>query len=80
VPAARRASNGIAPGASPNEMTWRTQDRSAAASATAASGRAVISIRAPQSASWPAMSATVRPPASGDGTPPAARMACEAST
>ena len=65
----------VAPAASPKEMTWRTQDRSAAAWAAAASGGPVSIIRAPQSASWPAISATVSPAPIGDGIPPAARMA-----
>ena len=39
----------------------------------------MISIRAPQSASWPAISGTVRPGATGDGTAPAARIAWQAS-
>ena len=72
-------SNEVAPGASPKEITWRTHDRSAAASAVAASGGAVSSMRAPQSASCPAISGTLSPAAMGEGTPPAARIACVAT-
>ena len=62
------------------KITCLTQERSAAASAAAASGGAVSSIRAPQSASWLAISGTVSAEATGVGTPPAARMACPANT
>ncbi len=70
--------NGVAPGASPKEITCRTQDRSAAASAAAANGGEVISIRAPQSASWPAISGMLSCAATGVGTPPAPRIAWQA--
>ena len=70
----------MVPGTSSNEMTWRTQAASAAASAVPDSGSAVISSRAAQSVSWLAISAGVAVLRSGDGTPPAARMACTAST
>ena len=72
--------NEVVPGTSSNEMTWRTQESSAAASAVPATGSAVIISRAPQSVSWLAISAAVPAQHSGDGTPPAARMECTAST
>src|SRR5215469_3652693 len=71
---------GVAAGASPNEMTWRTQDWSAAAIPAAASGGAVSSIREPQSASCPAASAIDSCVLTGHGTPPAALIAWQAST
>src|SRR5258708_734111 len=80
VPILSRAQNWIAWGVSPNEITCRTQERSAASSAAASSGGAVSSIRARQSASCPAISGTASPAATGEGTPPAARIACAAST
>ena len=62
----------MAPGASPKEITCRTQDRSAAASAAAAFGGEVISIRAPQSASWPAISGIAQLRGHRRGHPPGA--------
>ncbi len=66
---------GVAAGASPNEMTCRTHDRSAAARPADASGCAVSSIRAPQSASCPAVSAIDSWALTGQGMPPAALIA-----
>ncbi len=68
------------PGASSNEMTCRTHEPSAALSAAGTSGSAVTSSRAPQSVSCLAIMAIVLAVPIGDGTPPAARIACTAST
>ena len=61
-------------------MTCRTHEPSAAFNAVGTSGPAVTSSRAPQSLSCPATAATVLAALIGDGTPPAALIACAAST
>ena len=61
-------------------MTCRTHEPSAALSAAGTSGSAVTSSRAPQSVSCPAIVAIVLAAPIGDGTPPAALIACTAST
>jgi hypothetical protein len=48
--------NGVVPSASPNAMTCRTRERSAASAASPASGAEVIRSRAPQALSLAAMS------------------------
>jgi hypothetical protein len=72
--------NGTVPAASSKEMTCRTHEPSAALSAAGTSGPAVMSSRAPQSVSCPAIMAIVLAAPIGDGTPPAALIACTAST
>jgi hypothetical protein len=78
-PAPSSEPNGVAPAASPNEMTCRTRDRSAASAASPASGADVISIRAPQALSRPATSAGPASCRIRQAAAPAARIALTAT-